>query len=260
MYRTKAEVTPDPPYARLLSTLYRLRPMRRDPGDAPPVSFPIDGAGEPGSGALSPELDADDDAGAAHSKPRQRTSAATSTPGIILAVVALFLAVWAVVLGLICYRNHLRAEAMGEARAMILSIRAAEEVRRAEQLGYLGCGQCEGTGCDGIQGSPSARYPRASPDRHELPWTNPSHSEFECWHQLAVRADAPVRNTYSVIAGPAYISPPPIPGLKRQPVWPTPMEPWYLVQAVSDSDGDGVQSVTIAFSLAPDLYMENEGE
>jgi type IV pilus assembly protein PilA len=244
VYRTKAEVPPDPPHVRILSTLYRLRRMGRERDDAPPCSVPIWSQLEADSGPPSPQ-------GPARRRPRAH-------PG--WAVVTAIVVGCALVFAIVGYRKKLHRAHTSEAVAIIQGVRAAEEVHRAETLGYLGCGRCEGAECEPVQGSLLARYPREVPGDGSWSWSQPAHPDYACWQQLAVITDGPVRYTYAVVAGPPGVSPPPIPGLAHQPAWPTPMEPWYVVQAIGDLDGDGVPSIAIGSSFSPAVYVENEGE
>jgi hypothetical protein len=254
VYRTKAEVPPEPPHLRILSMLHRLRPMRRDLDDAPPCCVPI--SSEPIWNQLEPH------SGEAPPRPlpRDHARSARATPPALTALVALFVVGCALAVGSVAYHRYQYAAQSSEAAMVIQSLRAAQEAHRSGTLGYLGCGQCEGAACDQVQGSLLARYPHAVPDGKKWAWSSPAHPDFGCWQHLRVQIDEPVRYTYAVVAGPPGVSPPPIPGLAEQPAWPMPTEPWYVIQAVGDLDGDGVRSIVVGSSFTNEVLAQNQGE
>ena len=133
-----------------------------------------------------------------------------------------------------------------EPRQVIQAIQAAEESHRAETLVYLGCSSSLTDG-----------YPRATPDSSAWVWDNPLHPSAACWRMLAVRP-GPVRYVYSVVAGLPGQKPPAVPGIRID--WPVPAEPWYVVVAMGDVDGDGVRSTFVGSSFVGEIYAESEGE
>ena len=51
--------------------------------------------------------------------------------------------------------------------------------------------------------------------------------------------------------------------LRDKPPWPAAdkqTEPWFVIQAMADTDGDGEKSWFVAGSLNGEVYVENEGE
>ena len=220
--------------------------MPRERDVAPPVSIPIWSQVQPDPGPPPPE--------------RQTRAQANGARTALHVIGALLVTGGVLCAGMVFFRRQMRAAHAGEAEAMIAGIRGAEEAHRADTLAYLGCGQCEGAGCNQVQGSLLARYPHDVPNEHQWHWLQPSHSDFACWQQLGVSVDGPVRFTYAVVAGPAGVSPPAIPGLARQPAWPTPTDAWYVVTAVGDLDGDGDRSILVGSSFDSNVHVENDGE
>jgi hypothetical protein len=167
VYRTKADVPPDPPHVRILSTLYRLRRMGRGPDDAPPCSVPIWSQLEADSGPPPPE------------HPARRRAPARPGWAVVTAIGPFIVVGCALVFGIVGYRRNLRGAHTSEAVAMIQAIRAAEGVHRAETGGYLGCGRCEGAACDPVQGSLLGRHPHACGDARGS-WKKPGEDAASC--------------------------------------------------------------------------------
>lgn len=166
----------------------------------------------------------------------------------LLAVVAMvgILAALAVV----GYRKFMTSAGSAEAVAVMQGIRGAEEAYKAEMLVYLGC-----------SASLSSWYPMANPGPEKHHWVNPGHGEYNCWRQLNVVTDGPVRFGYAVVAGmPPTIGAALPAGFTDPPVFPAVTEPWYIVTARGDRDGDGVPALFIASSLKGEVYKENDSE
>jgi hypothetical protein len=75
-----------------------------------------------------------------------------------------------------------------------------------------------------------------------------------------VRSDGPVYYGYRVAAGTAGQAIPALTGLANPPAFPAPSEPWYLIQARGDVDGNGIYSYVAGSSFTGEIYVENEGE
>jgi len=108
-----------------------------------------------------------------------------------------------------------------EAEHVIAALQAGEEAYRSESIAYRSC------------------------------------SDDACWRELGVRM-RPGRYTYAVVAGVPGQMPPAVPGVHVD--WPVPTEPWYVVIATGDSDGDGVSGTFVASSFGTDTYSANECE
>ena len=164
-------------------------------------------------------------------------------------------------LAIVGYRKYLQSSHSGEARAILQGIRAGEENYRAETLTYLGCSGCGGSPCPQGTGALTTRYPHDTPDKTKWNWINNAHADAPCWRMLNVTADGPVHYVYSVVSGSPGQAMPGIPAPGVTPTWPNPTrEPWYVVQAVGDLDGDGTLSSFVASSLSGEIAVENESE
>jgi prepilin-type N-terminal cleavage/methylation domain-containing protein len=145
-------------------------------------------------------------------------------------------------------RQHMKDSRSIEATAQIQAIRAAQEARRAEVGVYLNCSTTGGVNW----------YP-AAPDDRLRSWVFTSHPDYPRWRVLGVSKPEGVRFGYLVNAG--------APGTAMttlqtasQPGWPTPVDPWYVIQAAGDSDSDDVNMLVAASSVNAELYIENDHE
>lgn len=160
-------------------------------------------------------------------------------------------------LALVAYKQQMNASRAGEAKAVIQSIRAAEEVYKAESLVYLGCS----VGYDG-----ASYYPQGAAGPNDRKWNfrNPAHPHVASWDRLHVSTDSPVRFSYAVVAGPpGAVIPPMSAEWASPPTWPAaPPEPWYVIQATGNLDypSDNTHSLFVASSFSGELYSENETE
>jgi type IV pilus assembly protein PilA len=162
---------------------------------------------------------------------------------IVVAIVGVLAAV-----GVFLLNKHMFASKSVEASAMIQSIRAAEERWRAENQSYLD-----------VSTAMDSWYPMKSPGRDKWAWVNPDGNDAGRWRLLNATAPGPVQFGYVVKAGEAGSTPPKL-LTKEQPDWPVSPEPWYLVQAKADADGDGDPAYFAASSYSGEIYVENEGE
>jgi type IV pilus assembly protein PilA len=145
------------------------------------------------------------------------------------------------------YRRYIASSKVSEAIYMVGSIRAAEESYRAETLQYLTTNWPD-------------LYPMAKPTKVKYAWDTGTAAATP-WKQLGVQPDGPVYFGYKVQAGAPGGTPLP-PDTATKPKWPEQTtEPWYVVEAVGDLDGDGVTfSYVVGSSFTGDLYIENQGE
>ena len=166
---------------------------------------------------------------------------------IELMAVVMIVGILAVV-GLVSYRKFIASSRTSEAVYMVGSIRAAEESYRAETLTYLD-----------VSSTINNFYPSTAPGKFKSAWDNPGHSDVVNWRQLGARSDGPVVYGYAVKAGVAGGTPPVL-SINNPPTWPATTEPWYLIQAAGDIDGDGTRSYVVGSSFTGEIYIENEGE
>lgn len=147
--------------------------------------------------------------------------------------------------------RYVRAAKTSEATYMIGAIKTAQESYRSEVFTYLS-----------VSTSLSTYYPHNKvPTGEKHHWQNPSHTDFARWAELNVSTNSPVLFGYATTAGLAGVSPPQPGDLERGMEWPNPPgEPWYIVKAVVDQDGDGTPSVFVGSSFTAEIYSEREGQ
>ncbi|MEZ4232694.1 MAG: type II secretion system protein [Polyangiaceae bacterium] len=153
-------------------------------------------------------------------------------------------------LAVIGVRKYILASKSNEAIHMIGSIKAAQEAYKAETFQYLK-----------VSDKIDDFYPR-DPGEYKSAWNNPSHADFDKWNTLGVEAGGPVQFGYACVAGVGGTDAPPT-DLGTTATVPIPTasgEPWYVVRASSDFDGDGTDSVYISSNSTSEIYFEGEGE
>lgn len=163
---------------------------------------------------------------------------------IVVAMIGVLAAI-----ALVGYRRYMRAAAASEVKAVVSGIRIAEEAFKAETFQYRGCSN-----------SLTNWYP-ATPNDKKRNWDNGNTGDavHDCWMELAVTTDGPVRFGYAVMAG---IAPQPdaVPNVAYCQNWnaahATVTGPWFVVQAAGDQDADGVFSLFASSSLTGELCVE----
>jgi prepilin-type N-terminal cleavage/methylation domain-containing protein len=164
-----------------------------------------------------------------------------------LMVVVVIVGVLAVV-GITLLRNHIYASKAAEATATIQAIRAAQERWRAETTTYLD-----------VSTDITSWYPMTNPDRTKYHWVQAGHDDFAKWQLLGANVPGPVQCGYAVKAGPPGGTLPTL-SLSDPPTWPTPAYAWYVIQAMADTDADGVKAYYAASSFTGEVASQNEGE
>jgi type II secretory pathway pseudopilin PulG len=155
-------------------------------------------------------------------------------------------------LGLVAYRRFITASKTSEAIYMVGAIRSAEESYRAETLTYLN-----------VTPGFSTYYPMGESNIGGKKWAwevTGATAEATAWRQLGARPDGPVYYGYRVAAGTVGQAIPGLTGLANPPNFPAPSEPWYVIQAKGDVDGNGIYSYVVGSSFTGEIYVENEGE
>jgi prepilin-type N-terminal cleavage/methylation domain-containing protein len=151
-------------------------------------------------------------------------------------------------LAVFSFQKLVKSAGTSEAVAMIQSIRAAEEAHKAETLVYLGCSGCGGVPCAPGAGNLTTYYPQMQLSDKKAHWVNDKHPDYNCWNMLHVAADSGVKFGYAVVAG-SPANAPPSTSLSPPPVWPTPTEGWFVVQAAADRDGDSKKAYVVGASF-----------
>ena len=153
--------------------------------------------------------------------------------------------------GITLLRQFVFSSKTTEVVAMVQSIRAAQERWRAENHSYFD-----------VSPTTESWYPMANPGKTKYHWDQAGHTDYARWRLLAPTAPGPVQAGYAVKAGPP-LTQIPAPSTASKPNFPTAAnqtEPWYLIQAKADTDGDGDPAWFVASSLNGEVYIENEGE
>lgn len=166
---------------------------------------------------------------------------------------------------------------MNEATQLVTSIRAEQEAYKQERGTYAS-----------ISNSVDSFYPAANPGKFATAWGGPCANcvNAQAWNTLGVKPAYPVVYGYSTIAGVgAEMVVPPTAGTSSgtsgetsmtssggpddddatPPSGPTcasiaPTQPYFLIKAKGDTDGDGIPSTVLALSCTNQLILTNEGE
>jgi hypothetical protein len=186
---------------------------------------------------------------------------------IVVVCVGVLAAIAAV--GYIRYRRHAR---MAEATNLVGVIKTDQEAWKAEKGVFAS-----------VSNSSDSFYPAAAPGKFVTAWGGPCTNCVapNAWAKLGVRPSAPVAYGYATIAGvgvgitPMMTPPTTDPGIMATksddddsaPSGPpnecssiAPTDPYYLIKAKGDTDGDGVATTVLALSCTNGLIVTNEGE
>jgi len=151
-------------------------------------------------------------------------------------------------LGLVSYRRFITSSKSSEAIYMVGAIRAAQESYRAETLSYLD-----------VSAGFNEYFPTGTLGNFKTGWDASAHKDYTRWRQLGARPDGAVYYGYLVGAGGAGTAPPAL-HLANKPTWATTTEPWYVIEAKGDVDGNGVYSWVAGSSFTGEIYLENQGQ
>jgi type IV pilus assembly protein PilA len=171
----------------------------------------------------------------------------------LMAVVAIV----AVLAGLSVYgvRKYILAAKTSEATEMIGAIKTAQEQYRAETFIYK---DISGKGSLDDYGT---FYPSTTVlKRQKMAWGGGTDEIANGWRELGVAAAAPVLYIYGCAAGPGSVAPaaPGIP-IANYPTAAT-GQPWYLIKAVGDLDGNGSVGTWIGTSVTAEIFHDKEEE
>jgi type IV pilus assembly protein PilA len=164
------------------------------------------------------------------------------------------------VIAIVGYNKYVRSAAAGEARAMLQSIRGAEDNYKSEVLNYMSCPLVGNTF------SAADFYPRAlgALNSKKAAWIQPGVLG-DCYTQLNVKSSGPVRYSFSIFAGP----PGPITAPKPPEIlvgdWPfngaaQTANPWFVAVASGDYDGNGQHAWLYLSSEMSDVVVLNDSE
>ncbi|MCC6664223.1 MAG: prepilin-type N-terminal cleavage/methylation domain-containing protein [Polyangiaceae bacterium] len=165
-----------------------------------------------------------------------------------LMVVVVLVGILATV-GVVMFRQWVFHTRSVEAFGMVQSIRVAQERWRAEHGAYYD-----------VSTTMTSWYPTATPSRKLWQWDQVAGTDHDRWMMLNPTISGPVQFAYVTKAGAAGSVMAPL-SLSTAPAWPaSPAQPWYVIQAMGDTDADGVYSYYAAASLNGEIARENEGE
>lgn len=167
-----------------------------------------------------------------------------------LMVVVLLVGILATI-GIVMFRQWVFHTRSVEAFGMVQSIRVAQERWRSETGGYLD-----------VSTDMTSWYPTATPSRKLWDWNQAAGSDYARWMRLNPTVSGPVQFAYVTKAGAPFTAMA-TPSTAAQPAWPAATaltQPWFVIQAMGDTDADGVKSYYVAASLNGEILRENEGE
>jgi prepilin-type N-terminal cleavage/methylation domain-containing protein len=183
-------------------------------------------------------------------KQRVRTSGFTLVElMVVVAIVGVLAAI-----GISLFRKHVDSARSVEATNMIQAIRAAQEAYRAETQRYLRASTAL-----------TSYYPRATPTRERVSWeaAYAEHDDGARWQRLNVTTLGQVQCVYSTVAGSIGSSPDDEALAMFDGPLPTfgdPTEPWYMIHARADVDGDSHADVYLATNLNGEVYVESSDD
>ncbi len=147
-------------------------------------------------------------------------------------------------------KKYLNSSKSSEAIQMIGSIKAAQESYRSETFTYLDV--------SGTIATLANFYPTPTPNNSAVQWGDTSTDIGKNWQRLGVVADAPVRFAYGCTA--ATSGNVAAPGMTVANWPPSSTQPWYVVRAVGDLDGDTTYSNFVSSSFVGQIFIDKEGE
>jgi prepilin-type N-terminal cleavage/methylation domain-containing protein len=158
-------------------------------------------------------------------------------------------------LAIVAYQKWTRTARLGEARDLVGHIRTAEESYRAETGNYLNVSKAL---------TPPQMYPAPTPGAFKTAWgaacavcVNP-----DAWSWLTVAPANPVWYGYAVMAGTSSTPPSMTVTVNGAAVDLSSMtgQPWYVVSAMGDTNGDGIFTTVYGFSNTNQIMVDREGE
>lgn len=170
---------------------------------------------------------------------------------IELMVVVLIMGILAVVGGASFVQHNAQAKNT-QALAVCRSIGVAQERYRTLNGNYLD-----------VSGDLGELYPTGDPGETMYHfWGHSSEPTYDNWLELAPEVPVYTQYSYAVVAGLPDGGTWPTLGVSgTPPTWPTTVnDPWYVVKAVGDLDGDNNNSNIIMSSFSDRVYMEAIGE
>jgi type IV pilus assembly protein PilA len=177
--------------------------------------------------------------------------------GFTLVELMVVVAIVAILGGLAVYgvRKYILAAKSSEATEMIGAIKAAQEQYRAETFTYKDISML------GALSDYGTFYPSTTVlKRQKMAWGGGNDDIANGWRELGVQAAAPVMYIYGCAAGPGSVAPA-APGITigNYPAAAT-GQPWYLIKAVGDLNGDGAVGTWVGTSVTAEIFHDKQEE
>jgi prepilin-type N-terminal cleavage/methylation domain-containing protein len=153
-------------------------------------------------------------------------------------------------IGISLVRGHMNAAKANRALTGLQAIRVAEEAFRAQNGQYIDCSP----------GDTPRWFPMEVPGKIKYEWHQSDHADWPRWQALGVANDADgTQYGFLVNAGNPGGTYPKL-YTTGQVTLPASPDPWFVIQAKGDLDGNGVFMQAVASSFTNDVYVERESE
>jgi prepilin-type N-terminal cleavage/methylation domain-containing protein len=154
-------------------------------------------------------------------------------------------------LGVTMFHKRAFASDVVSAKVVVKTIVAAEEHYRAENQLYYNVSSPGDAGF----------YPQNIQSNHKHSFSDPGHPDTGNWQTLAPDIRQPVSFGFKANAGlptdtPTYDDELSTISIPANVV----VEPWYLIEARADADGNGIGCMVAATSWTPEVFSVNDGE
>ena len=161
-------------------------------------------------------------------------------------------------------RKYILAAKTTEATEMIGGIKRAQERHMSDTLEYL-----DVSGVNKLDDYSTYYHATVPLKRSKMAWGGGTGPVANAWRELGIRTTNPVMYIYGCAAGGGTVIPATPAAMSwrrtdRPPIgnYPTAAtgQPWYLVQAAADLDGDGTVGTWGASSFMPEIFHDNDEE